>query len=129
MYCGFLLAVECLAQTITPPHAITWREAQDRFRANNPALLAGQVAVDEARAEETTAFLRPNPEMTLGWDQLNPFTTSPYRPVAQSYLFLSFSYLHEREHKRELRLESARQATSIAGAAQSDLARNLVFNL
>ena len=44
VYCGFLLAAECLAQSAGSPHAITWREAQERFRANNPSLLAGQVA-------------------------------------------------------------------------------------
>jgi outer membrane protein, heavy metal efflux system len=129
VYCGFLLAAECLAQSVSPPRAITWREAQDRFRANNPTLAAGQVAVDEARAEETTAFLRPNPNLTLGWDQLTPFNTNPYRPVAQSYLFWSVDYLHEREHKRELRLASARGATGIAASEQSDMARNLLFNL
>ena len=37
--------------------------------------------------------------------------------------------MHEREHKRELRLASARQATEIAVSAQSDLERNLIFNL
>jgi outer membrane protein, heavy metal efflux system len=129
VYCGFLLAAECLAQSAAPPRAITWREAQDRFRANNPSLLAGQVAVEEARADETTAFLRPNPNLTLGWDQLTPFSANPYRPVAQSYLFWSIDYLHEREHKRELRLASARLGTGIAGSEQSDMARNLLFNL
>jgi outer membrane protein, heavy metal efflux system len=129
MYCGFLLAAECLAQSAVPPRAITWREAQDRFRANNPSLLAGQIAVDEARTDETTAFLRPNPNLTLGWDQLTPFNNNPYRPVAQSYLFWSVDYLHERERKRELRLASARGATGIAASEQSDMARNLLFNL
>jgi cobalt-zinc-cadmium efflux system outer membrane protein len=129
MYCGFLLAAECLAQSVIPPHAITWQEAQNRFRANNPSLLAGQVTIDEARAEETTAFLRPNPNLTVGWDQLTPFSTNPERPVAQSYLFWSIDYLHERGHKRELRLASARQATSIAASEQSDMTRNLLFNL
>jgi len=129
MYCGFLLAAECLAQSAGAPHAITWQEAQNRFRANNPALLAGQVAVEETRAEETTAFLRPNPNLTLGADQLTPLHNTPYRPVAQSYLFWSINYLHERERKRELRLESARQGTEIAESEQSDLTRNLLFSL
>jgi cobalt-zinc-cadmium efflux system outer membrane protein len=129
VYCGFLLAAKCLAQSAAPPHAITWQEAQDRFRANNPSLLAGQVAVDETRAEETTAFLRPNPNLILGWDQITPFHSNPNEPVAQSYLFWSVDYLHEREHKRELRLASARQSTGIAASEQSDLTRNLLFSL
>ena len=41
----------------------------------------------------------------------------------------SFSYLHERAHKRELRLESAHKGTNIAVSTQADLRRNLLFNL
>jgi cobalt-zinc-cadmium efflux system outer membrane protein len=37
--------------------------------------------------------------------------------------------LHEREHKRELRLASAQKATAIAASAQADLERTLMFNL
>jgi len=39
------------------------------------------------------------------------------------------SYLHERQHKRELRQESARDATTIATSGQADLERNLIFSL
>lgn len=112
-----------------PTAALTWQQTQERFRANNQTLLAGEVSIEEARAQEISAFLRPNPDMTLGWDQLTPFTGNPYRPVAQSYLYWNFSYLHERQHKRELRLASAKGATSIASSAQADLERNLMFNL
>jgi outer membrane protein, heavy metal efflux system len=41
----------------------------------------------------------------------------------------SVNYLHERQHKRELRLESAQDATKIAVSGQDDLDRTLVFNL
>jgi cobalt-zinc-cadmium efflux system outer membrane protein len=37
--------------------------------------------------------------------------------------------LKERQHKRELRYESAQQATAVAQSQQSDLERNLLFNL
>lgn len=119
----------CLAQVATPGGALTWEQIQQRFRANNSTLLAGIVTIEEARAQEISAFLRPNPDMTFGWDQLTPFTGNPYRPVSQSYLYWNFSYLHERQHKRELRLASAKGATSIATSAQADLERNLLFNL
>jgi cobalt-zinc-cadmium efflux system outer membrane protein len=39
------------------------------------------------------------------------------------------SYLHERDHKRELRQLSARQGTQIAGSQHEDLERNLLFDL
>ena len=41
----------------------------------------------------------------------------------------SISYLHERQHKRELRLESAQEATKVAVSGQSDLERTLIFDL
>lgn len=129
LYISLLFAVGCMAQNPNAPHALTWQEAQERFRANNPSLLAGKVTIDEAKADEVTAYLRPNPDITLGWDQLTPFSTNPYRPLWQSYSFGTLAYLHERQHKRELRLASAQQATAIAVSTQSDLERNLMFNL
>ena len=126
---SFIVTMACLGQAAGPTSVLTWQQTQERFRANNSTLLAGQVTIEEARAEETTAFLRPNPDITLGWDQLTPFSTNPYRPVSQSYLYWNLSYLHERQHKRELRLASAKDATSIASSAQADLERNLMFNL
>ena len=129
-YClGLLCVAGCMAQTAGTPIALNWQETQDRFRANNPTLLAGRVNIDESRADEITAHLRPNPTLTFGWDQLTPFNGNPYRPISQSYAFWDLDYLHERQHKRELRLESARNATDIAVSSQSDLERNLLFNL
>jgi len=126
---SFAIPLLCVAQVSAPTTVLTWQQTQERFRANNPTLLAGQVTVEESRAEEISAFLRPNPEMTFGWDQLTPFSTNPYRPVSQSYLYWNFGYLHERQRKRELRLASAKGATAIASSAQADLERNLMFNL
>jgi cobalt-zinc-cadmium efflux system outer membrane protein len=124
-----LSAVACMAQAGSGPTALTWEDAQRAFRSRNSTLLAGQVSIEEARAQEISAFLRPNPDMTFGWDQLTPFNNNPYRPVSQSYLYWSFSYLHERERKRELRLASAKGATKIARSSQLDLERNLMFSL
>ncbi len=126
---SFLLLLTCLAPVLLGQQVLTWSQTKDRFRANNPTLLAGQVTIDESRAEEITADLKPNPGISLGWDQLTPFNGNPYRPISQSYLFWSIDYLHEREHKRELRLASAQKATAISISAQSDLERTLLFNL
>jgi cobalt-zinc-cadmium efflux system outer membrane protein len=99
-------------------------------------LKAAQLNIDESRAEEITAYLRPNPDLTAGLDQLNPFTTQAsasgqnvYRPFANAFPYSSVSYLHERQHKRELRLESAKKSTDVAASAWSDQERNLIFNL
>ena len=122
-------AAGLLAQSANPQHALSWQEAQAQFKANNPELLAGQVTIDESRADEVTAYLRPNPDINLGWDQLTPFSYGPFRPLAQSYAYGNISYLHERQHKRELRLRSAQGATAIAISTQYDLERNLLFSL
>ncbi len=41
----------------------------------------------------------------------------------------SISYLHERQHKRELRRDQARESTAIAESTYLDQERGLVFNL
>ena len=128
---GFLPAV-ALAQT-----PFTWQQIKDKFEAANPTLKAARLNIDESRAGEITAYLRPNPEFTGTLDQLNPLTTisspvsgnSVYRPFANTLPFGSVSYLHERDHKRELRLESAQKSTDIAASSYSDQERGLLFNL
>ena len=109
--------------------ALTWDEAKQALLNSNPNIRASQIVIDESRAEEVTAFLRPNPSLLMSVDQLNPFTRNPYQPLTNTLPMLSFSYLHERQHKRELRLESARQGTAIATSQLSDQERNLLFGL
>jgi len=108
---------------------LTWQQVRDKFETSNPSLRAAQIAVDEARAQEISAFLRPNPSLTASVDQIDPFTTDPYRPLTFALPFGSLSYLHERQHKRELRLESAKEGTGITSSQARDMARTLVFNL
>jgi cobalt-zinc-cadmium efflux system outer membrane protein len=60
---------------------------------------------------------------------LQPFTPNPYQPLTGAFPLISLNYLHEREHKRELRLDSAKQATSIAYSQLEDMARTLMFGL
>jgi cobalt-zinc-cadmium efflux system outer membrane protein len=86
--------------------------------------------VQEARAQEITAYLRPNPEFTFATDgtQFGP-SDGTWRPFAGTQYTPSISYLHERRHKRELRLESAQKATVISASQLADQERNLLFNL
>ncbi len=130
LYIGLLFAAGCLAQTATPSRALTWQETQERFRANNPTLQAGRVTIDEARADEITAYLRPNPDFSMATDGTQIFPHHGiWQPFAGTLFTPTLSYLHERDHKRELRLASAQKATAIATFAQGDLERNLLFNL
>jgi cobalt-zinc-cadmium efflux system outer membrane protein len=111
------------------PAALTWQQIRDRFEAGNPTLRAARIGIDEARAQEITAYLRPNPDMTTTLDQFDPITPNPYRPLANVLPLVSASYLHERQHKRELRQESAQRATAIVVSQQADQERTLLFGL
>jgi cobalt-zinc-cadmium efflux system outer membrane protein len=110
--------------------ALTWQEIRDKFEAANPSLRAGQIGVEESRANEITANLRPNPSLSLLADQIDPF---PGGPDHGAFAFLlpsaTLTYLHERQHKRELRLDSAKEGTGIAISSQADLERTLLFSL
>src|SRR5712664_3082396 len=88
------------------------------------------MGIDESRAQEITAFLRPNPNFTLSTDgtQIAPFK-GVWKPFLGTQFSPNLSYLHERRHKRELRLESAQKGTGIAISGQADLNRTLLFAL
>jgi outer membrane protein, heavy metal efflux system len=119
----------CLCNGLSAQQTWTWQQLRARFEASNPTLLAGQLNIDESRAQEITAYLRPNPELTTTFDQIDPFSTNPYRPLQFALPLFSTSYLHERQHKRELRFESAEKGTAVAVSQQADLARTLIFAL
>ena len=124
----FLAAVS--ARSAWAQKARTWQEVRDKFVLANPTLRAGLVGIDESKAQEITAFLRPNPNFTLGTDgtQIAPYKGA-WRPFTGTLFSTTFAYLHERRHKRELRFESAQKATGIAVSGQVDLERTLIFTL
>jgi outer membrane protein, heavy metal efflux system len=138
---GLLMAIlgsNAFAQPQSPaPQTLTWQQIRDRFETGNPTLRAARISIDESRAQEITAYLRPNPDLTASVDQINPFSTQTppnggsgtYDPFAYAFPAGSISYLHERQHKRELRRESAQKETEITAAQYADQERNLVFNL
>jgi cobalt-zinc-cadmium efflux system outer membrane protein len=122
-----LVPFSAFAQT---PASLTWEQVRQRFEQNNPTLLAGKLGIDESKAQEITAYLRPNPGLTLSTDgtQLTRYH-GVWQPFTGTQFSSNFSYLHERRHKRELRLESAQKATEIAVSGQADLGRSLLSNL
>jgi cobalt-zinc-cadmium efflux system outer membrane protein len=125
-----MLGTAFLAASAGAQEALTWDQVKARFEASNPALRADQLTVEEMKAEEITAFLRPNPQFTLATDgtQLARHA-GVWQPLAGTQYQTNFSYLHERDRKRELRLESAKEGTRITASQHEDLERNLLFNL
>ena len=124
-----VLAVICAALPGFAQTTLNWEQVKARFETANPTLRAGQLSIAESKTLETTAFLRPNPNMTVSADQFDPFSGNPYRPFGSMLPYVAFDYLHERQHKRELRLDSAQKATSIAESQQLDLERTMLFTL
>jgi cobalt-zinc-cadmium efflux system outer membrane protein len=110
--------------------ALTWDEVKARLESDNPTLLADKLNIDESKAQEITAFLRPNPNVGLSTDGIQ---VAPYKghwlSLTGTQLVPSINYLYERQHKRELRLESAKNGTLIAESSHADLGRTLLFNL
>ena len=110
--------------------ALNWDQVKAKFEAANPALKADSLSIDEMHAAEVTAFLRPNPQFTLSEDatQIAPHS-GVWTPLRGTDVVSNIGYLHEREHKRELRLESAQEGTRITTDEHQDLERNMMFDL
>src|SRR6266852_5476984 len=126
-----LASAQAAPQNVQPPQQVwTWEQVKDRFELNNPTLLADKLNIDESRAQEITAFLRPNPTFTLSLDgtQVAP-EKGVWRPFAGTYETPSISFLQERQHKRQLRLESAKKGTLIAISNHADMQRTILFTL
>ena len=126
--CAFYIAF--LVAPARAQQALTWDQVKAKFEASNPALKADAANVEEMKAEEITAFLRPNPQFTFSADgtQLARHN-GVWQPLAGTQYQPNFSYLHERERKRELRLKSAKEGTQITASQHEDLERNLLFSL
>src|ERR1700685_1782653 len=110
--CSGLFVLLCCGLKAGAQQALTWEQVRARFEQSNPTLLADRLNIDESKAEEITAFLRPNPTFTLSADgtQIAPYK-GVWQPFAGTFESPGISYLHERQRKRELRLESAKKAT------------------
>jgi cobalt-zinc-cadmium efflux system outer membrane protein len=106
---------------------LTWQQVRDRYEATNPSLRADQTGIEESKAAEITAYLRPNPVVTAVVDQIGH--NDDGKPFEDALPVTAFSFLHERQNKRELRRDSAQMATTIAVTGHLDLDRNLIFNL
>src|SRR5579872_3220485 len=129
-------AANLCAQTEPTPSRPTasqvwnWEQVKNRFELQNTTLMASRLNIDELKAQEITAHLRPNPDFTLSADgtQIAP-SHGVWTPFAGTFVSPGVSYLFERRNKRGLRFEAAKQGTDIGIAQQSDSERNLLFNL
>ena len=114
------------------PTRISLDQAIDLALAHNHSLKATRTMILQNQAQEITANLRPNP--TLGADtQFVPFF-SPQdfsgENLNETQQFdIGISYLFERGHKRQHRLQAARDTTAVTRAQVADAERTLAFNV
>lgn len=111
---------------------ITLEQAIELALKNSPTIKAARTQIDQNRAQETTASLRPNP--VLSWDtQFLPFFTPggfTADNLSQNSQFdIGVGYLFERGRKRPMRIEAARDQTSVTTAQVADAERTLKFNV
>jgi cobalt-zinc-cadmium efflux system outer membrane protein len=130
---GLIGGLIAAAQQPAPPSAPVvwnWDTVKDHFELSNTTLLAGKLNIDELKAQEITAHLRPNPDFTVSADgtQIAP-SKGVWQPFAGTLVSPAVSQLFERRHKRGLRYEAAKEGTAIGVAQQSDTERSLLFNL
>lgn len=134
---GLALGAANLCAQTGPPSARppasqtwTWDQVKNLFELQNTTLMANRLNIDELKAQEITAHLRPNPDFTLSADgtQIAP-SHGVWTPVAGTFISPGVSYLFERRNKRGLRFEAAKQGTAVGIAQQSDSERTLLFNL
>ena len=125
---AFTLAGTGAAQTTT----IALDQAIDLALTHNHDLLAARNQIDQSKAMEVTANLRPNP--SLGFDsQFIPiFSPSQFSldtlNVTQQF-DVGIGYLFERGHKRQKRLQAARDVTAVTRSQVADAERTLTFNV
>jgi cobalt-zinc-cadmium efflux system outer membrane protein len=127
----FALNVQSNAQAApAPPQIWSWDQVKDEFHLRNTTLLASKLNIDELKAQEITAHLRPNPDFTLTADgtQITP-SHGVWQPFAGTFVSPGVSYLFERRNKRGLRYEAAKEGTAIGSAQTDDTERTLLFNL
>jgi cobalt-zinc-cadmium efflux system outer membrane protein len=111
---------------------ISLDQAIDLALAHNHSIKATRTLILQNQAQEITANLRPNP--TLGADsQFVPFF-SPQdfsgENLNETQQFdIGIGYLFERGHKRQRRLQAARDQTAVTRAQVADAERTLAFNV
>jgi outer membrane protein, heavy metal efflux system len=129
---GAVLAETAFGQPPQGPVRVTLDEAIQLAVQHNHALLATRTTVQQSLAQEITANLRPNPQFSTVWAYL-PL----YRPKEGllNYLHdsteadIGLSYLIERGQKRPIRLQAAKDATTVTRSQVEDNERTLKFQV
>jgi cobalt-zinc-cadmium efflux system outer membrane protein len=115
-----------------PATLLTQDQAVALAVQRNQSLRAQRLSIDQSRADETTAGLKPNPVFTSSNADFPVFTPSQLTAsnLANNQTFTeSLSYLLERGGKRARRLQVARDTTEVTARTVDDAERQLRFQV
>jgi cobalt-zinc-cadmium efflux system outer membrane protein len=111
---------------------ISLDQAIDLALAHNHSIKAARTLILQNQAQEITANLRPNPTLGLDSQFIPIFTPQDFSGdnLDQTQQFdIGIGYLFERGHKRQRRLQAARDQTAVTSAQITDAERTLAFNV
>jgi outer membrane protein, heavy metal efflux system len=113
------------------PAKITMEEAIRLAIQHNHALQSTRTTILQNQAEEVTANLRPNPN--LSWDSqffplFNPSQFNANYIENQAQFDVGIGYTFERGKKRQHRLAAAKDQTAVTISQVDDSQRTLIFN-
>src|ERR1022692_2363007 len=111
---------------------ISLDQAIDLALAHNHSIRATRTLILQNQAQEITANLRPNP--TFGADSqfipiFSPGDFSIDNLNLTQQFDLGIGYLFERGHKRQRRVQAARDQTAVTQSQVTDSERTLIFNV
>ncbi len=124
-----LLAGSAAGQNAT---VLSLDQAIELALTHNHALKATRTLILQNQDQEITANLRPNPSFGADSQFIPIFTPQDFSAdnlnVTQQF-DIGIGYLFERGHKRQRRLQAARDQTAVTRAQVADAERSLAFNV
>jgi outer membrane protein, heavy metal efflux system len=111
---------------------ISLDQAIDLALAHNHSILATRTLILQNQAQEITANLRPNPTLDADTQFIPFFSPQDFSGdnLNETQQFdVGIGYLFERGHKRQRRLQAARDQTAVTRAQVTDAERTLAFNV
>jgi cobalt-zinc-cadmium efflux system outer membrane protein len=120
------------AQQAAPGVRIDLDQAIQIAVAHNHSLKAARTEIQQSQAQEITAALRPNPVFTYDDLYVPLFSPSQLNSATLDNVTefdVGVSYTIERGHKRQARIQAARDQTAVTRSQVSDTERGLTFNV
>src|ERR1700688_412032 len=125
-----LLLVEAVSAQNTT--LISLDQAIELALAHNHSVKATRTLILQNQAQEITANLRPNPTLGIDTQFIPIFSPQDFSVdnlnVTQQF-DVGIGYLFERGHKRQRRLQAARDTSAVTRAQVADAERTLAFNV